>query len=55
MALTKGQSTAVQIYSRQMCHSLAVYLQFQVVWGTLKQIDFRISKVMRVTLIGLSP
>ncbi|KQA25185.1 hypothetical protein XV92_11375 [Vibrio metoecus] len=32
MALTKGQPMAVQICSRQICHSLAAYLQLQVVW-----------------------
>ncbi|WP_165481040.1 hypothetical protein [Vibrio metoecus] len=32
MALTKGQPMAVQICSRQICHSLATYLQLQVVW-----------------------
>ncbi len=32
MALTTGQPTAVQICSRQFCHSLADYLQLQVVW-----------------------
>ncbi|EKL14061.1 hypothetical protein VCHC59A1_1587B, partial [Vibrio cholerae HC-59A1] len=31
LALTKGQPMAVQICSRQICHSLAAYLQFQVV------------------------
>ncbi|EGQ8221914.1 hypothetical protein D9U64_04880 [Vibrio cholerae] len=31
MALTKGQPMAVQICSRQICHSLAAYLQLQVV------------------------
>ncbi|TQQ22706.1 hypothetical protein FLL80_03605 [Vibrio cholerae] len=32
MALTKGQPMAVQICSRQICHSLVAYLQLQVVW-----------------------
>ncbi|EGR0365578.1 hypothetical protein FHO46_12585 [Vibrio cholerae] len=32
MALTKGQPMAVQICSRQIYHSLAAYLQLQVVW-----------------------
>ncbi|HGI9746746.1 TPA: hypothetical protein ACJUHH_000531, partial [Vibrio cholerae] len=31
LALTKGQPMAVQICSRQICHSLAAYLQFQAV------------------------
>ncbi|EGR4191868.1 hypothetical protein DDO01_16545 [Vibrio cholerae] len=32
MALTKGQPMAVQICSRQICHSLAAHMQLQVVW-----------------------
>ncbi|WP_187120771.1 hypothetical protein [Vibrio metoecus] len=32
MALNKGQPMAVQICSRQICHSLAAYLKLQVVW-----------------------
>ena len=30
--LTTGQPMAVHIGSRQICHSLATYLQLQVVW-----------------------
>ncbi|OFJ36228.1 hypothetical protein BFX35_14260 [Vibrio cholerae] len=37
MALTKGQPMAVQICSRQICHSLAAYLQLQVVWVSLNE------------------
>ncbi|EGQ9393816.1 hypothetical protein DSL61_09880 [Vibrio cholerae] len=32
MALTKGQPMAVQICSRQICHSLAAHMQLHVVW-----------------------
>ncbi|EGR0541233.1 hypothetical protein E8A66_07115 [Vibrio cholerae] len=32
MALTKGQPMAVQICSRQICHSLTAQMQLQVVW-----------------------
>ncbi|KQA32613.1 hypothetical protein XV76_11905 [Vibrio cholerae] len=32
MALSKGHPMDVQIFSRQICHSLAAYLQRQVVW-----------------------
>ncbi|TQQ54292.1 hypothetical protein FLL62_08915 [Vibrio cholerae] len=32
MALTKGQPMAVQICSRQICHSLAAHIQLHVVW-----------------------
>ncbi|TLE11609.1 hypothetical protein D2923_14180 [Vibrio cholerae] len=47
MALTKGQPMAVQICSRQICHSLAAYLQLQVVWVYIifapKQVSYRLS------------
>ncbi|EGR0516236.1 hypothetical protein VCHE25_0913 [Vibrio cholerae HE-25] len=29
---SKGQPMDVQIFSRQICHSLAAYLQHQAVW-----------------------
>ncbi|MCS0098279.1 hypothetical protein NDI98_17555 [Vibrio cholerae] len=50
MALTKGQPMAVQICSRQICHSLVAYLQLQVVWVYIIFAHFALEPLLIHTL-----
>ncbi|RJL25824.1 hypothetical protein D5R89_17585 [Vibrio cholerae] len=52
MALTKGQPMAVQICSRQICHSLAAHMQLHVVW-VFKASGMRVHRELDISPLPL--